>query len=320
MPSCDVFLDALGDVQIPLLATILLTGSLAKVARVVRFRSLVPAFGPPALVPIRLRRWTSAGLCLLELAFGAGLVLTATGPWYDDAAVSLRVGTGLVFLVATLALLELRSTRQDLGFGEVSATPVTTRALIRSALLAAAAIGTIGINGIDMRWALAHPALPAGLGGAELVVFALLSPEIPYFLVRLGYSAPCELRQVGAEQTLAALGRSAQWRRHSHLIAPGDEPADIWRELCWRYIAYPSNYPDAEAQVVFAVHLQHRRPAVLSALVDTATGEALPWPSTAGQRAKSWRPRRAYRRAPGNALAPRNAGSPASSPARSPAQ
>ena len=49
---------------------------------------------------------------------------------------------------------------------------------------------------------------------AELGLFGLLSPEMRDVLVRIGYSAPCELRLVSPEQTIANLQRSAQWRRH----------------------------------------------------------------------------------------------------------
>jgi hypothetical protein len=43
-------------------------------------------------------------------------------------------------------------------------------------------------------------------------------------------------------------------------------------------IAYPSRYNGRDAELVFAVYLQHRRPAVLSVLVDAATGSVIPSP------------------------------------------
>ena len=81
---------------------------------------------------------------------------------------------------------------------------------------------------------------------------------------------------VSPEQTFAALQRSAQWRKHADLIA-SREPSDVWRELCWRYMAFPSRVAGKDAELVFAIRLDHhRKPTVLSALVDTATGAVLP--------------------------------------------
>ena len=54
---------------------------------------------------------------------------------------------------------------------------------------------------------------------AELLVIGALSPEVGEGLIRLGYSEPCELRDVPVERTLAALQRSKQWRRYAGLIA-----------------------------------------------------------------------------------------------------
>ncbi len=81
--------------------------------------------------------------------------------------------------------------------------------------------------------------------------------------------------------TLHALRRSSQWRRHLALLA-AEEPIDVWRELCWRYLAFPSRYNGKDAELVFAVYLQNRRPVVLSALVDAATGAVIPWPVSSG--------------------------------------
>jgi hypothetical protein len=185
-----------------------------------------------------------------------------------------------LFVVATCALIELRSVRPDIGcgcFGEFSASPITGRILVRSMLLAAAALATVNLPGIVLpRTAgAATPFLIMLL--AELVFFGFLSPEVREVLVRVGYSAPCERRVMSIEQSIAALHRSAQWRRHSALLADR-RPLDTWRELCWRYIAYPSRYDGRAAELVFAVYLQHRRPAVLSVLVDAATGAVIPWP------------------------------------------
>jgi len=103
------------------------------------------------------------------------------------------------------------------------------------------------------------------------------------------------LRVVSAEQTIATLRRSVQWRKHSALLA-ADEPLDTWRELCWRYITYPSRYNGKDAQLVFAVYLQHRRPVVLSVLVDAATGAVIAWPVSSARSTEWRRPRLPRRR------------------------
>jgi hypothetical protein len=48
--------------------------------------------------------------------------------------------------------------------------------------------------------------------------------------------------------------------------------------LCWRYVVYPASYENRAADVVFAVFLKYRRPAIRAALVDGATGQPVPWP------------------------------------------
>jgi hypothetical protein len=125
---------------------------------------------------------------------------------------------------------------------------------------------------------------------AELLVIGALSPEVGEGLIRLGYSEPCELRDVPSSRTLTALRRSKQWRRYVGLIST-DVPADVWRELCWRYVVYPTSYQERPAYLVFAVFLQHRRPAVQAALVDAGTGLPLPWPpATSGERSPATPP------------------------------
>jgi len=274
-------LSALGDVQIPLLAAMLLGGCAAKLARAIRRWSMDEGLGPTALFPLRLRRPVAMAMCAIELGLGIGLILTSGKLGHGDPARFARLGTGLLFVVATCALIELRNIRPDVGcgcFGEFSTTPVTGRTVARSALLAIAALATIRLQPVQVPHTAGRVGLLLGLFAAELTVIALLSPEVRETLVRIGYSEPCEVRDLPAEQTLAALQRSAQWRKHSSLIDK-HRPADIWRELCWRYFAFPSRYAERDAELVFAVYLQQRRPAVHSALVDTVTGAVLPWPA-----------------------------------------
>ncbi len=301
-------LTLLGDIQIPLLAAMLLSGCVTKASRALRTRSFAAGLGPTALFPLKLRAPVAVVMCVTECGLGLGLILTAGSFGGDAPALLVRVGTGLLFLVATFALIELRSARPDVGcgcFGEFSQTPVTGRTIVRSALLAIAALATMRLR-LQLPESPGRAAVLLLLFAAELAVLALLSPEIRDVLVRIGYSAPCELRVVSAEQTLTALHRSAQWRKHASLIT-GQQPSDTWRELCWRYVAYPSQHAGRAAEIVFAVRIESRRPAVLSALVDTATGAVLPWPASGlrpARAARAARPARHGRRRSGLARSP----------------
>src|SRR5690606_7981363 len=59
---------------------------------------------------------------------------------------------------------------------------------------------------------------------------------------------PCDRRPSPLSETLSRLRRSDQWRRHRSSLA-AEEPVDIWREGCWRFLVYPAR----DAEVVFAV-------------------------------------------------------------------
>jgi hypothetical protein len=111
----------------------------------------------------------------------------------------------------------------------------------------------------------------------ELAVIGALSPELGEALVRLGYSESCELRRLPAGRTLAALRKSAQWRRRAGVIT-ADTPVDMWRELCWRYVVFPARTHGRDAEAVFAVYLRPHRPMIHAALVDAETGTVLDWP------------------------------------------
>ena len=283
-------LAAIREVQIPLVAVMLLGGGTAKLARALRSGSADAGLGPTALVSMRLRRPTALTMCAVECGLGLGLIVTAGSFGTGAPATGVRLGAGLLFLVATSALIELRETRPDVGcgcFGDFSTAPVSGRTMARSALLAVAALSTIDLP----------PIMAPGSGRAALVLLAILcielvllaavSPEVGEGLVRLGYSEPCELRDVPSARTFASLRRSKQWHRYSGLIT-SDVPADVWRELCWRYVAYPSSYEGGQADLVFAVFLKQRRPTIHAVLADTATGLPLPWP--AGLSRRNWRP------------------------------
>jgi methylamine utilization protein MauE len=276
-------LDAIREVQIALLAAMLIAGCGTKLMRALRTGSLEEGFGPTALVPMRLRRPMAIIVCAIEGGLGLGLILTAGHcPWQEGLATSVRVGTGLMFLVATTALIELRQTRPDAScgcFGDFSTAPVSGRTVARAALLASAAFATLGLPPISTLPTAAAALEMLGVLVAELLLIGALSPEVGEALIRLGYSEPCEVRNVSAARTLAVLRRSKPWRRYADLIT-GDAPVDVWRELCWRYVVYPASYLSQPAEIVFAVSLQRRRRAVHAALVDGATSLPVPWPPT----------------------------------------
>jgi hypothetical protein len=219
-------------------------------------------------------------LCAIEGAIGLGLIVTAGRIGAGAGATSVRAAACLFFLVATSALVELRVTRPEVGcgcFGDFSTTPVDSRTLARSALFALAAFSTIGLQPIGPPGSPSAAILLLGILFAELLLLGALSPEIGAGLVRLGYSEPCELRDVPSHRTLAVLRRSRQWRRYAALIVSAT-PADVWRESCWRYVVYPASYQGVPTDVVFAVFLQPRRPTIHAALVEASTGKTLPWP------------------------------------------
>ncbi len=268
-------------VQIPLLSALLLSGCTAKLIRVHPGGLVDAGLGPTALFPMRLRRPLAMAMCALELGLGIGLIVDRR-PGRPGRARRPAFGwaPGLLFLVATCSLLELRAARPDVGcgcFGDFSHAPVNWRTLTRSALLALAGLATHRPGPAPA----CRTAKRAALGCSACsppnsALVACLSPELGEALVRLGYSEPCELRVMPADRTLTALRRSKQWRRHAGLIT-ADVPSDDWRELCWRYLVFPARYGDREAEIVFAVFLRQRRPQIHAALVDAATGQPLPW-------------------------------------------
>jgi hypothetical protein len=268
------------EAQVPLLSAMLLGGCAAKLARVLRVGSMDAGLGPTALFPLRLRRPVAVATCVLEFACGVALIVTAGGLGRDNVATAVRLATSLLFLVATCALIELRTSHPEAGcgcFGEFSRAPVSGRTLARSALFAAAALATIGLRPLRAPHPGADAARLLGIFAIELAVIALLSPELGEALTRLGYSEPCELRRLPTVRTLAALRRSSQWRKRAWLIT-AEVPVDIWRELCWRYVVFPARLGDRATEIIFAVYLRPHRPVINSALVDSATGEVLAWP------------------------------------------
>jgi hypothetical protein len=315
------------EAQVPLLSAVLLGGCAAKLARVLRVGSMDAGLGPTALFPLRLRRPVAMTTCAVEFTCGVALIVTAGGLGRGGAAAAVRIVTSLLFLVATCALIELRSSHPESGcgcFGDFSRAPVSGRTMARSAFFAAAALATIALPPLRAPHPGADAARLLGIFVIELAVIAVLSPELGEALTRLGYSEPCELRRMPTVRTLAALRRSSQWRKRAWLIT-AEVPVDMWRELCWRYVVFPARARDRACEIIFAVYLRPHRPVVHAALVDSATGEVLPWPVTTARRRRFfagkplWDPESTDIRSLGASTGPGSI-SPASSPSSSGAE
>ena len=263
--------DVLREVQVPLLAVLLIGACAAKARRAVSARSVSAGTGPTAIFPVRLLRPAAVGLCASELCLGIGLLLTAGPAGAGTPAQVIRTAAALLFCTAVGALYELRARRPDAGcgcFGEFSHTPVSWRVITRAALLCLAAVSTIGAPPLR---------LPPGSPGQawlmlvaaviEICVLIALSPEIAQVMIRLSHTDPCELREVPVTRTLATLQSSASWRRHQRSLT-GSTPVDVWREGCWRFVVYPGVLAERPVEVVFAVYLAGRRPPVRVGMLD----------------------------------------------------
>ena len=279
-------LTAIRELQILLLAALLLGGCAAKGWRVLRSRSMAVAMDPAGLFPLQLQRPVMIVMCATE--FGLGLALLATAGRLGAGGAGLpativRASAALFFLVAAGALNETRQRRPDAGcgcFGEFSDTPIGWRTITRAGVLCAAAAVTIGVPPLRMPSSPATAELLLAALAFELSLIAFLSPEIGEILVRLGYSEPCELRRLPVGRTLTALHSSAQWRRYAGQVSAA-APADVWREGCWRFVVYPGSARGRRVDIVFAVYLQTRRPPIRVAVLDADTDEVLGRPGLA---------------------------------------
>jgi hypothetical protein len=258
------------DVQLPVLAALLLGGCAAKARRAISGHSLAAGTGPTGMFPVRLRSPMAIALFALEFALGAGLLLTAGRFGAGPPAVVIRSVTAVLFGTAVAALHELRDRHPDAGcgcFGDLSHTPVSWRALVRSAFLCVAAIATIGLPALQAPETTKHAGLTLAVLAVELAALAALSPEIGEVMVRLGYSEPCEVRRLPVARTLSALRGSGHWRRYRRYLT-SKEPVDVWREGCWRYVVFPAMLASRRVEVVFAVYLKPRRAPVRAGIFD----------------------------------------------------
>jgi len=273
------------EAQIPLLAAVLLGACAAKIWRVLLPHAGTARSDPAALFPVHLRRPIMTGVFAAELGLGRGLIGTALrlpGTGLTAAKLALpaavaRAGTALFFLIAVGVLNEMRQRRPEAGcgcFGELSGSPIGFRAIARPCLLSASAVAAFGMPPLRMPSSLAVAGLWLAVLAFELALLALLSPEIGEIMVRLGYSEPCELRRMPVGRTITALHASPQWRRYAGQVSAG-APSDVWREGCWRFVVYTGCARGRRVDIVFAVYLQTRRPAIRVAVLDADTSEVI---------------------------------------------
>src|SRR5581483_10130688 len=215
---------------------------------------------------------------------GLGLIGTAGrfgGVSPSLLATVVRTGTALFFLVAVGTLNEMRQRRPDSGcgcFGELSETPIGLRTIARSGVLCASAVATFGVPPLRMPSSSTVAELWLAVLAFELALLAFLSPELGEIMVRLGYSEPCEVRRMPVGRTMSALHASVQWRKYSSQVSAG-APSDVWREGCWRFVVYPGYARGRRVDIVFAVYLQNRSPAIRVAVLDADTDEVLGRPA-----------------------------------------
>jgi hypothetical protein len=261
------------EVQVPLLAVLLIGGCATKAGRAISARSIDAGIGPTAMFPLALRRPAAMAICAIEFALGIGLLVTAGGIGAGWPANVVRGAAALLFCTAAAALHELRTRRPDAGcgcFGDLSGTPVNWRTITRAVLLGAAALASIGAKPLGLPGSSGQAAEMLGLTLVELALLAALSPEIGQLMVRLGHAEPCEVRRVPVARTLATLRASAPWQRYRpHLTST--TPTDVWREGCWRFAAYPGVLSSRRVEVVFAVYLMGRRAPVRAGVLDVPT-------------------------------------------------
>ena len=270
------------EVQIPLLAALLIGGCMTKAWYLVQTRTASGTTGPTGTFPLGARRSAATALCVIELVLGTGLLVTATRMWAGAPAITVRVAVTLLFAVGAGALYVMRARRPDAGcgcFGELSSTPVGWRVIARAVFLCVVALPLVGAPPLRMPASAGQAWLTLGVIVGEVALVAALSPEVSQLMLRLSHADPCEVREVSVARTQSTLRASTPWRRYRQALET-TEPADVWREGCWRFLVYPGVLDTRRVEVVFAVHLSGRGAPVRVGVLDSGTG--LDWePATA---------------------------------------
>ncbi|WP_106396659.1 hypothetical protein [Actinocorallia populi] len=168
-----------------------------------------------------------------------------------SAHLLVRLATAMLLISATWVLDELRVLRPGQGcgcFGVLSTVPVTAMTVLRTGLLGLAAAAAVPVQRAGLEVLLDLPGWRSMVFLAEVGLIAALSPEISTAVRRR--PVPCERRAVPLRETFAVLHASEPWRRYG--LARRSEPAEVWREACWRFLVYPL---EDGGEVVFAVSL-----------------------------------------------------------------
>jgi hypothetical protein len=288
------------EVQIPLLAVVLMCGCLAKAWYTVRIRDVHPGdahlgevhpgevhpgTGATATFPLGAGRPAAYVLCVVEFVLGAGLLVSAGSAGAGLPALTIRLAVALLFATAAGALYVLRARRPDAGcgcFGDLSRTPVGWRVIARAVLLCLAALSVVRAPPLRMPTSAGQAWLILAVTAASLALIGALSPEIGVVMRRLSHAEPCEVRAVPVARTLAALHATPVWRRYQRFIV-AEAPTDVWREGCWRFIVYPAVLASRRMEVVFAVHLAGRGVPVRIGMLDTGTDFEVPRQPTGDQ-------------------------------------
>jgi hypothetical protein len=223
--------DVLREVQIPLLAVLLVCGAAAKAAHTIGARSREAETGPTMIFPLRLRRTTAVALCAAEFVLGFGLLLTAGRTGAGVPALVVRAATVLLFSTAVGALHVLRDRQPEAGcgcFGELSHTPVSLRTIARTAVLCVAALSSIGAPPLRMPGSAGQAGLTLAVIAAEVAALVALSPEAGEILARMSHADPCELREIPLARTFSVLEASAPWRPPGRWTCGGRDAGASW--------------------------------------------------------------------------------------------
>jgi len=267
------------DAQVLLLAAVLTGAGLAKLLtgepapqRPEQIHGIqVPSAEPGWAVLLRRSRPVAVVHGLVEVALGVALMLSAHP--------AVRVATVLLLGAATWVVGELRQRTPDAGcgcFGALSDERIGRREIARAALLTVAALATLGGTADGMQVLTGGPWQTWALCALELAALTALSREPAALLRRRRRPAvPCERRRSPLRESQKILRRSRPWRQYRALL-DSDEPLDVWREGCWRFLAYPAHRDGRPVEVVFAVSTAHRDRTVRAAVLDPAPREDAP--------------------------------------------
>ncbi|MES9604855.1 MauE/DoxX family redox-associated membrane protein [Actinomadura sp. NPDC000929] len=265
---------AIQNTQVLLLASVLLVACLAKLT--IRERAAgAPDHVHGVPVPARLARLSAlrrsrgmtVGLGIGEGLLGLALLVTSH--------LSVRLATTVAFAAATWVVGELRVHRPDAGcgcFGALSAKKVDRRSVLRAMLFTCAAVVSLGAPHAGVDVLLDVPAQVGLMFAVEVALFVALSPELAELAGRHRLpraAVPCERRRSPMPETYARLYESPAWAEHENAIRSA-VPLDVWREGCWRFVAFPGRLSERDVEIVFAVSTSERDRAVRSAVVAPA--------------------------------------------------